>query len=166
MRRRQVARSIAQCCRFHAVADFDVAQMHNLSRPAVGIHRIAEAIAADTGVRMTNLRRLARRTNENMRVQMLRAPIFALLRRRSGTDQAAIADFPPPPITPCGPGITVTGGGVAMHDGWMKFAPLRESRTCSQYLSSIAMPMEMPPRNSSFGRPRRRNAVSHIPHGR
>src|ERR1700733_10495835 len=70
-RRQSCAIDRAVAADFHAVADFDVAQMRNLSRPAVGIHRIAKAVAADTGARM-NLAIFAEPagpTNKNMRVQ-------------------------------------------------------------------------------------------------
>src|SRR5258708_13157136 len=78
----------------HAVADFDVAKMRNLSRPAVGIHRIAKAVAADTGVRM-NLAifaDFARRTHKNMRVQdAARADPCRTFDNTVRADQAPIA---------------------------------------------------------------------------
>ena len=48
-----------------------VAEMRDLSRPAVGIDRVAEAIAADAGVRMNLavLADLAAGADENMRMQ-------------------------------------------------------------------------------------------------
>jgi hypothetical protein len=117
---------------FHAIADFDVAQMRNLSRPAVGIHRVAKAIAADTGVRMnlTIFADLARRTHKNMRVQdAARADLCRTFDDTVRADQAPIAD-----IRSCANHAigsqerTLADGGVAMHDRRrMKLAPLRES---------------------------------------
>src|SRR5271170_1431521 len=127
---RAVDRAIA--ADFHRVADHYIAEVRDLSGPAVRINDVAEAIAPDTGVRMhlAVLADVAIGADENLRMQNSPgADLGGVFDDGMGTDQTSIADFRVRPDHAIGPEIdTLADVRIAVHDGGrMVFAPLLES---------------------------------------
>src|SRR6266850_1314927 len=112
---------------FDPVADYHIAEVRDFSRPAVRVHGIAEAVAADAGMRMylTLVADPAPGTDEDMRVQ-----------HGSVADHAVVADARTGPDDGIGPEKgPLADRGIRMHHGGrMAFAPLSES---------IALPVEV-----------------------
>src|SRR5580704_3832692 len=127
---RAVDRTVA--ADLHRIANHYVAEVGDFSRPAIGINRVAESIAADAGVRM-NLAVLANPAvgaDKNMRVQYgTRADPCRVLDHGVRADQTAVADLGSRPDHAIGsqknPGAQ---NRVAAHDGGrLALAPLFES---------------------------------------
>src|SRR5271168_2125383 len=117
---------------FHRIADDYIAQVVDFSRPSIRIHRVAEAIAADAGVRM-NLAVLADpavSADKYVRVQnRARADPCGVFDHGVRSDHAAVADFRARPDHAIGPQNDARAENrVAVNDsGRMSFAPLPES---------------------------------------
>jgi hypothetical protein len=124
---------------FDPVADYHIAEVRDFSRPAVRIHGVAEAIAADAGMRMylAVIADPAAGTDEDMRVQHASvADPGIVLDDGVSADHAVVADARTRPDDAIGPEEgPLADRGIRMHHyGRMAFAPLSES---------IALPVEV-----------------------
>ena len=124
---------------FDSVADFDVAEVRYFPRPAVGVYGIAEAVAADAGMRvyLALIADPAAGAHENMRMQHGSiADPGIVFHHRMRADHAVVAD------ARAGPDHTVgaekrpfADRGIRVHHrGGMAFPPLSEP---------IALPVEV-----------------------
>ncbi len=124
---------------FDSVADLNIAQVRDFSRLAVGIHGVAEAVAADAGMRMyfAVITDLAAGAHENMRVQHgSLADSGIVLDDSVSADHALVPDARMRADHAIGSKVCpLADRGIRVHHrGRMAFAPLSEP---------IAFPIEV-----------------------
>ena len=138
-RRQRGAVDCAIAADLDSIADDDVAQVRDFSRPPVRIHGVAEAIAADAGMRMylTVIADPATGTDEDMRVQHASvADPGVVLDDGVSADHAVVADARTRSDHAIRPeeGALSDRGIRVRHRSRMALAPLSES---------IALPVEV-----------------------